>query len=41
MTRRGPRYVPDPVAVGVFDGLRAEYLAVGEALASARSDVES
>jgi sugar (pentulose or hexulose) kinase len=37
MTRRGPGYAPDPVAVGVFDGLRAEYLEVGEALASARA----
>jgi sugar (pentulose or hexulose) kinase len=34
MIRRGTRYVPDPEASQVFDGLRREYLAVGEALAS-------
>jgi ribulose kinase len=37
MTRRGPGYVPDPAAVGVIDALRAEYLDVSEALASARA----
>ena len=37
MTRRGPRYVPEPAAVVAFDGLRAEYLEVGEALAAARA----
>jgi sugar (pentulose or hexulose) kinase len=34
MTRRGTRYVPDRGASEVFDGLRNEYLAIGEALAA-------